>query len=181
MIKQKTTLARRYAKAFCNVFGESLTFDDFEHIVAVVTFLDAKRTFVSWLTVPLISDEVKITVLRTLLIENFTLPESFMRLIELLVSHNRSFMIDSVLYYIGLIYQERNAIQLFTVTSAPILTAADKKTISLFLAHKIPGAMMYTCTEDKKLIAGLRMQSNTMLWEYSIRKDLRTLDALTRR
>ncbi|MGB8366998.1 MAG: F0F1 ATP synthase subunit delta, partial [Candidatus Babeliales bacterium] len=94
------------------------------------------------------------------------------KLLELLLNDNRAFLICDVLYYVCLLYRQYKNITKFAMISSHLLSEEDKKIIKHFLMQMTEQDIMYTTKIDKKLIAGIRLQSDTLLWEYSIRQRL---------
>ncbi|BDC34170.1 hypothetical protein Noda2021_01280 [Candidatus Dependentiae bacterium Noda2021] len=176
MIDITTTLARRYAQAYYNINSEDLTLAICNNLQRAEHFLRNNRSLVAWLKVPVIPDAVKIASLQSLLIQKFEIAQSISSLITLLVEHKRSYLIGLVLKEIHDIFQERSGIHLFVVSSSHELSADGVSAIEQFLQRKRPGAVLAGHHIDKNLIAGIRMQSNSELWEYSVRKDLRAIE-----
>jgi len=49
------------------------------------------------------------------------------------------------------------------------------ETIKKFLAHKTEKKIISDYKIDKSIVAGIRLQSSTLLWEYSVYKQCETL------
>lgn len=62
-----------------------------------------------------------------------------------------------------------------TVASSCELLDEQRKSIESFIARHVSGKKSYTYTVDPSLIAGVRIYSDTILWEVSIEKQLRDL------
>ncbi|MFZ5953955.1 MAG: ATP synthase F1 subunit delta [Candidatus Dependentiae bacterium] len=174
--RNNRVIARRYAQAYYNIFGSSITFVAFQAIQSAEQFLHEHKEFISWLKVPAMPDEVKHKVLVQLLLKKYAGPSSLEQLIRVLIQDNRSYLIGLTLQEIADIYQERSGLHLFTVSSSHALSQEDVAVLENFLKQKKTGAVLYRQVVDKDLIAGICMQSNLELWEYSVRKDLRAIE-----
>lgn len=169
-------VARRYAQAYYNIFGHELTFAYFEALLKAEQFIHEHKEIISWLKVPAMPDEAKLSALVKLLIDEYACPQSLKNLIQILIQDNRSYLINIVLQEIADIYQERSDLHLFTISTSHKLLPEQCDALAKFLQHNKPGAVIRRHVVDKDLIAGIRMQSNLELWEYSVRKDLRAIE-----
>jgi len=173
-MKNRLIIARKYAKAFLNLFIDEISLDDFQSIKNLERFFQDHKTSLYFLSIPNIKTEKKISLLMELL-EKFKLLELLEPLIMLLAEQKRLFLINETLHQIRMLYKERKNIMMFNITSSHDVDASDLDIIEKFLAFKTGKAIMSNYKTDKCLIAGIRMQSNTLLWEYSIHKQCETL------
>jgi F-type H+-transporting ATPase subunit delta len=174
MKHQEAVIAKKYAKAFLNLFIDEISLKDYQHIVELEQFLKDRREVLTFLGLSQIEPSKKCAALDSL-IDKFKLPTSLKRLITILVDDKREYLFPMVLYYIELIYRQRKKILAFTVKSSASLDADALRTIEKFLAHSTGQQILTDQIVDKSLIAGIRLISNQYLWEYSIAKRLRTL------
>jgi len=170
-MKQVISVARNYAIAFLNTFEDDMTPQDFLRIRAIRDFwLDNKKMF-TFLNVPGF-DLMKKKELLNALLKEFDAPAFLQELIVLLVRHGRASYIPDVLEQVCDLYKERNNILFFTITSTYELSEDELKTIEQFLAHKTGKKILFNWSIDTSLIAGIRCQSDTLVWEHSISKQL---------
>ena len=170
-------VSRKYAQAFLNVFDARLAPEVFGHIQSFKAVLADHKDALFFLSLPHISDERKLDVIRSVV----SLPlaqEMLVSLVRLLIAHKRSEYIVSILGLVCQLYREQHKIMVFTISSAHELEQAQLTALQAFLADKTSHAIEYNVKINKKLIAGIRMQSSTYLWEYSIRKQLATINYL---
>lgn len=167
-------IIRKYAVAYLHVFGDDFTQADMVQCRRAAEFLKAHRRALFLLKVPLISLEIKKEGLKDF-VKKFELPHSMMALVNLLLEHKRAFLLANILLAIIDIYKETNHIHLVTVSSSIALDAQQQKAIEQFLGAQVSGTLLYSYDVDKKLIAGIRLQSDTVLWERSINKRLREI------
>ncbi|HZW61698.1 MAG TPA: ATP synthase F1 subunit delta [Candidatus Babeliales bacterium] len=175
MIKAQDTqeiVARRYAKAFINVFGNTMTIDELHAIKAFEQFVNEHKRLLVFFMLSQIDDATKQQQLDAML-DSFKLKKLFHPLSQLLLKSKRVFLLPRILKQIAVLYKQAKKIIECTITSSHELNAQALSTIQNFLARKTGCAIIYTNRVDKNLIAGLRLQGDTVLWEYSIRKQLR--------
>jgi len=168
-------LVRKYAYAFYNVYGDTLTKNDIEHYEEAIEFLRSRQRALFLLKIPTLREAIKWEGL-TSLCKRFSLPSATHNLIRVLLKAQCSYVIGDILAQIVDIYKERRGIHDFVVSSSCELSDTMRSTIENFLAARVEGDIIYTYMIDKKLIAGVRLQSDTLLWECSLNKQLRTLN-----
>ena len=66
----------------------------------------------------------------------------------------------------------------FSIKSAHHLDPKQITSIKQFLGRLVGKNIIATPAIDTSLIAGLRLQSNNNMWEYSVRKQIQALSAL---
>lgn len=167
-------LARRYAVALMRVCGDDFTVDTQVAMKQAIAFFKEHKPALYFLGLPDFPVHEKNVIIHKLL-ETVKLPECFHALVKLLGEHKRLRLIMPVLLATLALYQDRHGIMDVTVTSADVLQDAQKNIVQQFLAEKIDKKLQYTFQVEEDLIAGIRIQSNTLLWEYSVRKKLRAL------
>jgi len=169
-----TLLARRYARAFLALFAQQITE---EHCLAMkkAATLLASATGKAWLMFfefPGVTPEQQ-QAMATLLLKQLALPDGMQSLVVLLAVHKRIELLPDVLNKIVTQFFEQKNIIEFTISSCPEITQEELKKIQKFLQEK-SGKNIRTITKiDNRLIAGVRAQSTTLFWEYSLAKKLR--------
>lgn len=172
-------ISQKYAKAFMAVFPKSCTFADMGKINIAQKFLQTRKQTLLFLQLPQFDQERKKSMVADL-ISHFSLPHQLSAIMLLLIAHNRSFYIPDVLLCITQLYKEQtNSIE-FSLKSAQSLNEKQIESIKQFLGKLLNKNIIATSSIDTSLIAGLRLQSNDYLWEYSVRKHIQTLHALER-
>lgn len=170
-----TLIAKRYAQAFLNLSINDLTDADFINVQHAIVFFSQNRPLLALLKVPHIKSEEKIAALQQVLIANHKLPEVFITLIALLVRDKRAALVLETLEQLKKLYRDHQNIEFYKISSSHALDDTELTTLQNFLAQKTGHTIFYTYTIDPSLIAGIRMQSNERLWEYSIKKQLASL------
>ncbi len=173
MINESTMiLARRYATAFLNVYSQHLTEESCLRMKKSTQSLQADtkwQVFFDFSTL----DSTQQKNLLTILLKHYGLPDFLFSLGELLCTHHRMSLFPTILDVICKLFFVRHNITSFKITSAPGLTNDDIETLTAFLHKKSGKEIRHICTIDNQLIAGIRAQSSTSLWEHSVAKKLR--------
>ena len=170
----KEIIARKYAKAFLSIFIDKISLKDFNTIKKLEKFFSEHKKTLFFLSIPNISSEQKYTLL-VKLFKEFETFEHLDSLIRLLLDHKRIFLIKDVLKHIIILYKELKNIMLFNITSSHQLDESSLEILEKFLATKTSKSIISQYKIDKNLIAGIRLKSYTLLWEYSIQKQCETL------
>lgn len=169
-------LAKRYARAFLNLFP--LEMHHVDRINEAITFFSENSELFSLLKVPLLDARLKQNALDECLLVRVQLPPSFGQLTRVLVEQKRSYLIADVLRQIVALYQKRQGIELFKISVFPALTNSQEQVVTHFLQKKTGHAITCCLETDEHLIAGIRMQSDEHLWEYSVQQQLARLSTL---
>lgn len=170
-------IAKKYAQAFMTVFPKSLTLIDISAIETAEKFLQKNKKTLFFLQLPQFDEQRRESMIADL-IGYFSLPHKLTKLLLLLIAHNRSFYIPDVLWFIIELYKEQTNSVNFSIKSAHSLNQKQIESIKQFLGRLTGKNIIATPIIDTSLIAGLRLQSNNNLWEYSVRKQIQALRAL---
>lgn len=170
-------VAKKYAKAFMAVFPKACTFADIGKITKAQQFLRKHKQTLLFLQLPQFDQKRKKSMVLDL-IGYFSLPHELSSLILLLLSHNRSFDIPEVLSCITELYLEQNNSIEFSLKSTQHLNDKQVETIKNFIRKSLNKNIIAIQAVDPSLIAGLRLQSKDYLWEYSVRKHIKSLQKL---
>lgn len=166
--------SRKYAQAFLNIFLDSITPEVYASIKSLESFLSSHRNALIFFGLHHIPTDIKLKLLNDLQ-SKFTLYEPMKKLFETLIRHNRSQLMPQVLKNICQYYRIRKNTMLFSIQSSHELDKESVATIEKFLAHHTNKHITSVQYINKNLIAGLRLQSDTLLWEYSIHKEIKKL------
>lgn len=172
-------IARKYARAFMAVFPQAVTFSSLAKIEVAQRFLQTHKRTLFFLQLPQFDQDRRQSMVADL-IDYFALPHDLTAIMLLLIEHNRSFYIPAVFMWIMQLYKEQiNSIE-FSITTTHTLDTQEIEVIKKFLSYVTHKKIIGKPLIDTSLIAGLRLQSNDYLWEYSIRKQIKALQALKR-
>lgn len=165
-------LANKYGKAFFNLYGTELTDQNFWNIKDAIDFLNKNRTVLSYLECTKPGDEQKLI---TVFLQHFKLHKDFSRLLILLKKQKRILLLPDILHCILIFYLEQGGKMYFDLQSYPKLSSVQEKPLVDFLSNVTGQQILYRCAENHRLIAGLRMQSDQLLWEDSVRGRLKMI------
>jgi F-type H+-transporting ATPase subunit delta len=169
--QSERTIAQRYAQALLHVYGDQITADDIEHIDAAATFLAGNNRALFFLRLIGIEQSIKERCLQ-LICERFHLGVYCHAIMKLLLADKRTFLVFPVFQAIVSLYRQRQGILAFTMMSSHQLTSSEEHALHAFLARSTGKKIIYTRVINAQLIAGVRLQSDTWLWQYSIRNRL---------
>jgi ATP synthase F1 delta subunit len=176
----EVVVARKYAQAFVNVYAEEVSLRMLTLFDTASSFLRTNRNVILLLSLPHMDQEQRVQMVHQL-VDYFSLPSQCEQLFTVLLSHNRSFLIPIVLWYIVQIYKKRVNIIDFSILSSDELDSIALEQIKRFLEHKTGKEIMYSHRVDKKLIAGICLSSDEYVWEYSVRKHINAIARSTHR
>lgn len=171
---KRSVLARKYAEAFLNTYPEAVSRALYETLHDVVDYCGKQKVFFLILSVPTLTFAQRMDALQKQL-ESFNLPSEFDRLIHLLLTQHRIMLLPDIFQQIITVYEHRNNIMEFSLKCSSPLTDKQKRSLNNFISKKTGYQINSKTIVDSTLIAGLRLQSNTLLWEHSIAKQLRTI------
>ena len=177
MNNQERIVSRKYACAFLNIFHQSLSRQDVPKIKKLLDSLSEKKGINLFFKLGLISSQVKIDAIKQEL-KKYKLGYPWGNLVTALVKHKRVFLFPMVLFYIERFYLDFVGLVEWRVSSSYLLDSEQKKTLEKFLAEKTKKEVECEYIVDSDLVAGIRMQSNNLLWEHSVRKKLRNLKTI---
>ncbi len=167
-----TFIARKYSIAFLNIYIDKIDDNIFLNIEKTLNYLLYNHDVLSFFSLPNISLTDK-TNLIEIFLKKFQLPDEFKNLILLLIKHNRITLITDVLKYISYVYQDMNNSMKFEITSVCKLSKSDINILENFLIKKTGKKIIPVFKINKNLIAGISMQSDSQMWEFSINQQLK--------
>lgn len=174
---RSTILARKYAQAFLNLYFDQITQENYSNMFTLRSYLQTHRNVLLYFSLPHIALEKKLDLFDQ--IETKIKPsEPFKELFETLIRHDRIMLAPSILVKICELYRERKNVMFFSIESSHELDAQTIATLETFLARHTDKKIESESRINHDLIAGIRLQSDTQLWEYSIRKQIHELTKL---
>jgi ATP synthase F1 delta subunit len=170
-------LAKKYARAFFNLFKDALSVSSIDRCKEFVQFMQDRRRALYYMQLSLLSDMIKQQIILDEL-ARFRLDKIFRRLVDLLTAHKNLYLIADIISVLIELYAHYNNRIEFTALSAHALTDKQLHVIEQFLVQKTGKTIVLTPRIDKELIAGIKLSSATLRWEYSVRRQLRALNKL---
>lgn len=174
MIISGVSIAKKYATAYLNIHENELTESDVKAIFAACTFFKAHHNFMHLLCVISFDKEKMVQVCKKM-VHDLGLPTSLNRLMLLLVNHKHICYLKEVLQDIYCLYKLRKNVLELEIKTASHLDAYAAQAFETFFAQKSGKKIESKVSVDRSLIAGVRLQSDFFLWEYSIASRLRSL------
>jgi F0F1-type ATP synthase delta subunit len=168
-------LAKKYGQAFVNIYGDSLDIAHIEIIEQVGAFLKKHREILFYVQLSVFDEDRSRKGLDALL-QECEIGDLLAPLVELLTDHKRMVLFGSVLEWIAVLALEAKNIMKFTIESYPALTEQEQRLLNDFLKKETGKQILSNVVTNSNLIAGLRVYSETLGFERSIRKQLRTLE-----
>src|SRR3990167_9841469 len=177
MRSQKSFLARKYAIAFLNVNYKNLPEKFLCNIKNAIGFLNNNTKLFLMFSLPIFSKEDKNKAINSFL-KKFNLGIEFSKLFELLVKHERPMLFKEVLNYIYTLYASYSDTLLFNFISSNKLSKEYEEILRKFIEAQTKKRVIFESTVDESLLAGVRLQSNNLLWDYSVKSRLDRLKVL---
>lgn len=165
------TLARKYAQAFLNCFVTQIDQDGFDSLCELESFFRMNKKVIYFLSLASIDMQTKEKFMHKFF-KQFGVEQWCDQLVHTLLINKRGQLLYLVLKQIIILYRVYHNIALFHIVSSHALSEEDIAIVQQFLAQVSSCDIIYEYTVDKRLIAGIRLQSDTLLWEYSIDKQL---------
>lgn len=174
MNRVRNVLARHYAQAFLRVFSDKTTVKDLDCFKQAGAFLKERPHGMFLMELSLVPEDVKHRLLDDLC-QRFNLPKACKKLCFLLIKSQRVSLLSAILNHIVILKEEELRITHFNVTSSSELSGKQREQIVDFLDRRVHGSIDCTYRVDTSLVAGIRLQSTSLLWEKSVKKRLRAL------
>lgn len=168
------TLSKKYARAFLNFYQNELDAHEIKRLEEFALFINARKRVLFYVQLVYNNLNVKKDALRKL-IENFNVPPSIEKLMQLLIIHKRLSLLPDIIFAIVKLYTLSLGIMEFTVASTYELDQEALLSIHDFLTRATGKRIILTTVLDEKLIAGIKITSDTLGWEHSARKQIRGL------
>lgn len=177
MINQDIVIAKKYAQAFINIYGNALDTQMIEALEKFTSFIKSRHRVLFYMHLAFIPQEtIKKTVHTLLSSYNLTMPIT--ALVDLLIEQKRIYLLPAVITRIISLYKESHNSMDFIIASSHELSSEQLDELRAFLEQKTAKKINYKTVIDKRLIAGIKMYSDTFYWEHSIRKQLNGLSTL---
>lgn len=173
-------IAKKYAKAFIELFSNHLLQPDelvqgIDKIETFIAYLNDHRKSLLFADLKLITIEKRQEIFHNL-IDTFGLNLEFKKLTDLLVVHQRIFLLQDILKLIIKLYLDKINVIPFKVFSSHSISAVQENALIKFLESKSNKKVIIKSQLDKSLIAGLKAISTDFEWEHSIRQKLSLLN-----
>lgn len=170
----RSDIAKKYAQAYLNVCGQEHTYQDFCSMWRAAQFLSEHHSLLFYLSLSMINEIDKKRFI-DLFFEKFHLFPSLKQLFYLLLKNKHINLAADTLRDIYALYKIQHNIVDLQVTSAGDLSEKQIEEIRNFFIQRSGQKPFIHHHVNPSLIAGIRLQTETYLWEYSIAQHLRKL------
>lgn len=164
-------IAKKYAEAFVTLYLKDISADYLNKISALGSFFKRNRYAYVYLRIPTIPRKVKNKALERIA-AFFDLQVKMKRLMYVLLDDDRISILDRVIKFIEIVYRKKKGIEVFKAISSHPLSKEERDNVCLFIKNNTKNKILAKFLVDPKLIIGLRIQSNSFLWERSVEKQL---------
>lgn len=175
MVISQKIIARKYAKAFLNLYFDALSDQHIEGLFKFHLFLRENRGILCYLNLPGLNEQVW-NDFSTRLYADFTLPQHFAKLIQVLVLKRRVELLPTVVVALLQEFWKRKHVLHFEVTSSLKLSLAQQAAVIAFLTNKTGAAVRAAFAMDSSLICGIKMKSDSYMFEHSIARELKNFE-----
>jgi F-type H+-transporting ATPase subunit delta len=176
MTLSQKALSRTYAHAFEDLFTTQLSEEVIQRLKKAAQVLEQQRSLPFYLSLTIISDAQKEKALRGFF-DAFGCAELIEPLLLLLAKSKRLFLISEIVRQIVEVYMDRRGIVEAQLKTAQPLTVEEQQFFEQYLCLRTSKKVRLTQEIDSALIAGVRVESATWLWEYSVAQQLRMIRA----
>lgn len=166
--------ARMYAKAFLNVWPDAINPQLLERLTDFAKVLHKERRLFFILSLPHLGRDIKAEQVKQFC-ERLGLPWQFERLVNLLLADQRIFLLPEIVTYICQLYARQHNIVRVKIKSSVPLKKEECEILTQFLGRCTGSAVQYQAYVDSSLIAGIRIESDRVLWEHSAQQQLRSV------
>ncbi len=170
--------AKKYARAFLNLFESETTEELLKNVTGLLEFLHKHPETTIYLELPSITDQRKSEFINAL-VAKFCLDKHIHDLAHILRIERRFFLLPSILRNIINLHNSINHITNCTIQTSHNLTSDEKNKLISFASTILETEhIRATFVVNPELICGIRIETNALLWEQSINKTLRQTENL---
>lgn len=167
-------IIKKYAQAWYNLFGKELSFDSIQNMHKAAQFLETSKQLLFLLNYA-VQEPAQVEQCIQMLCAKFQLPASLHALFILLLKHDRIELFIKVIEDIIALYKLDHSMIDVHIMTAHQASADEIAMLTHFFEKKTGMQALVTCTQERSLIAGVRLESELWLWEASVQKQLRIL------
>ena len=174
MTPSRVDVSKKYALAYIHIFKKDIDCFVLDQLQIAYDFLLERKNMLFLLALYETTADDKQKII-TKFLNFFKLPKSLEKLLYLLLEHKRIALLVHVLRDIYCFYKKEFAIEDLQIKSSSELSQNDKNQIEVFFMRLSDKKYRVSAKQDVTLIAGIRMQSDTLLWEHSVDKKMKKL------
>lgn len=172
MIITHEVLGSRYAKAFHNINKSAISLPMIEQLRTLAVFFSHHKKLTVTLGFTNFSKLQAATFIEHMR-EQVTIDALLTPLLLQLTISHRLALLNRIAYHLEALYNTEHNRSQFTAYTSHALQESQKSTIIAFIQSKTDAdEVVVTFEERQELISGIRIASETMMWERSIQKTL---------
>lgn len=175
MIVLESKIAKKYARAFLNVYKDECTSEYIDTLVTFSDFISRNRLLEATLTLPSLSMEKKVSIVDSIA-QKLYLSDGMKNLIFLLLKSKRIDLLVEIVKQILFLYMEKEKKYYFKVTTSHEISEKERDKVLEFINKNVKNHITASFFVDKSLISGIKIEGNTLLWERSIARQLRKIE-----
>lgn len=164
-----------YAHAFFNTFSDTIEPNEYNAIEKAYETMIKNHRLMCLLQVSFFNHHTFKKKCLDKLIEQFKLPKSIFTLGVILIDKERMELLPFILKRVVFLYEKKNNIMTMHIRFSHTIDSDQRKKFTQLLHIYTKSNIRPVFSVDPSLIAGIRAQSKTVLWEYSIKKMLNTI------
>lgn len=175
MLIVKDIIAKKYALAFLHVYKAECDNLYIEKLAIFTKFISSSKIFQAILSRPSLPITKKKQIVE-LMAEKLGLRPCTKKLVLLLLKEKRIELLVDICKKILLLYKKQQNVEHFEITSSHKLLTEEEKIITEFIASQVSIKINANFTVDTSLISGIKIKSDTFIWERSINKQLQKIE-----
>lgn len=178
MMMSRKILARKYARAFLNLYFDAFTDQEIAALGGLNQLFNANRGILCYLSLPGLAMEKRQEFLVNIC-EKFSLPASFQKMIFVLMEKSKVDLLPAIVAATMQEFLQRKHIIHFDVYSSHELLVDERDSIIGFLTKKTGAALVrVNFFIDESLICGIKMRSDGYIFEHSVARELKKIEQL---
>lgn len=179
MLITSEIIAKKYAIALLNTSKENLSEKMVQQLDHFADLLKRNKSIIAYLTLPTLSSSAKQMLVQKIT-THFNLDALLAKMIVHLINKKRIYLLGLIIKHVIKQYQIRNSISVFFVSTSHPLQEEEKQRIIDSILEMVPHEKIQTTfAVVPELISGIRIQSDTLLWERSISRLLQRTQQIT--
>lgn len=168
----RSDIAKKYAHAYLRTLKDEHSFQDFSSMWRAAQFLSEHHSLLFYLSLSIVNEHDKKRFIH-LFFEKFHLFDSLKQLFYLLLKNKHIFLAVDVLRDIYGLYKVKYNISELQLHASCDLSENQIEEIKKFFTQLSGQHVVVRYSVNPALIAGIRLQTESFLWEYSIAQQLR--------
>ena len=167
-------IARKYATAYFKQYHHEFSDASIMQLRTIFNFCHTQKTLFSYLTIPTLALDIKSRIIE-IIAHKLAIDVSFKKLLFILIKERRLELTCPIIKHIIRLYQTKFGILEVHINSSHPLDNEEEKNIIAFIRKKTGAQQILpNFTINPILISGLRIYTDTWLWESSVHQLLKT-------